>query len=226
MFDWSGLYFGAQGGGIWSKTRAVYGPSNPAATISGDTGQGFSSSLDSWIVGGQVGYQYQFDRLVFGLEGTGTILLGPIRGTREICPKTSIVLFNCSANINEILTAGGRLGWSMGNWLPYMTGGYAVTNFTGEVTNLQLAPGGFHIIDWKGRADGWYLGGGIDFAIMHGVTLGVEYRHYDFRNRQAPAKATIGGIPDSNLPNDNATFKSNADTVTLRLSYKFSSVPR
>jgi outer membrane immunogenic protein len=226
-FDWSGFYFGAHVGRMWSDTKATYADVNPVASISGLSGQVFVSSFDKGIFGGQVGYQHQFDRLVIGVEGGGTTWTRNTKGTLELCPKTTIALFNCSANLNrEILTAGARLGWSMGDWLPYLTGGYALAHFTGEVTNLSLAPVGRHIIRWSERTDGWYFGGGADLAIIHGFTLGVEYRHYDFGSRLAGALATIGGIPNSPLPNDNAKFKTSADTLTLRLNYKFSFVPR
>ena len=32
------------------------------------------------------------------------------------------------------------------------------------------------------RHSGWYIGGGVDMAMSHGWTIGLEYRHYEFNS--------------------------------------------
>ena len=137
-----------------------------------------------------------------------------------MCPKQLIALFNCEAHINRrIDSAGGRAGWSMGTWLPYVTGGYAETRFRGLATNRSLVPTGAVIEQWNAPAKGWYIGGGVDWAYNPSLVFGVEYRHYDFGDRTVVATGTVGGVPGSPLPNDTAIFSTKADTLSLRVSY-------
>lgn len=108
-----------------------------------------------------------------------------------------------------------------GTWLPYVTGGYASARFSESVTNRTLAPVDFTLVQWAhDRAQGWYIGGGADWALSHGWTVGLEYRHYDFDSYAGLANGVVGGLAGGALPNDNAVFDSTADTVTLRVSWK------
>jgi hypothetical protein len=58
----------------------------------------------------------------------------------DLCPKQTIALFNCTARFDDVLTVGGRLGWAMGKWTPYVTGGYASARFTEQANNKSLLP--------------------------------------------------------------------------------------
>jgi len=219
--NWSGLYFGAHSGWVWSQTDASFPGGNPAATIVGVAGQGFSTSHDAPIVGGQIGLQHQFGQVVVGVEGSFSTAFQNGTNGDDLCPKQTIALFNCVARFEDVLTVGGRLGWSMGKWLPYLTGGYASARFSEYSTNKSLAPAGFTIVQWShDRAQGWYIGGGIDMALAHGWTIGLDYRHYDFDSHAGLANAIVGGVAGGPLPNDNAVFNHTADTVTLRVSWK------
>ena len=218
--DWSGLYFGIHSGWAWSQTDAFFPGGNPAAQIVGVAGQGFSVSHDAPIVGGQIGLQHQFGHLVVGVEGSLSTTYRNDPGN-DLCPKQSIALFDCNARLNDILTVGGRLGWSMGHWMPYATGGYASARFADTATNRSLAPVGFTIVEWANeRAQGWYIGGGVDWVVSPGWTIGIDYRHYDFGSYLGLGSGIVGGLPGGALPNDNATFNATADTLTVRVSWK------
>jgi len=218
--NWSGLYFGVHAGESWSQIDASFPDGNPALTIVGVAGQGFSVSHSSPIVGGQIGLQHQFGPVVLGVEGSLSSAFQNNPGV-DLCPKQTIALFNCVARFDDVLTVGGRLGWAAGRWMPYVTGGYASARFTEKATNKSLAPGAFTIVQWEhDRASGWYLGGGVDFAIAHGWTVGLEYRHYDFGTYLGLGSGVVGGLAGGPLPNDNANFSNTADTVALRVSWK------
>jgi opacity protein-like surface antigen len=76
------------------------------------------------------------------------------------------------------------------------------------------------IIQWgDGRNTGWYIGGGVDWALAQNWTIGIEYRHYDFDTNLELARAVVGGVWGA-VPNDNATFDMSADTITLRVNWK------
>jgi len=222
-WNWSGLYFGVHSGWAWSETNGFFPDGNPALTIAGVANQGFSTTTDAPIVGGQIGLQHQFGALVVGIEG-GLSSTYQTKVGSDLCPKVTIATFNCTARLENVLTLGGRLGWSMGKWMPYVTGGYASARFEEEVTNRSLAPIGASIIRYGGSRDnGWYVGGGFDIAMAHGWTIGLDYKHFEFDSNDKPASAVVGGVWNA-LPNDNARFDSNADILSLRVSWKLGRV--
>jgi opacity protein-like surface antigen len=105
--------------------------------------------------------------------------------------------------------------------MPYITAGYATMEWSAEGRNRNLAPGATTIIQWgDGRNTGWYVGGGVDWAIAQGWTIGIDYRHYEFDTNLETARAIVGGVWGS-VPNDNAAFDMSADIVTMRVSWKF-----
>lgn len=223
VMNWSGGYLGLHGGWLWARHSATFPGGNPALQVVGVPGLGFETDENAGIAGAHFGYQHQFGNLVIGAELGITALIGS-HTTRTLCPKQTIALFGCSARFRDVIfTAGGRAGWSMGNWLPYVAGGYAVTRFYADALNVSLAPVGARIVWWDDRTDGWYIGGGLDWAFAQGVSLGIEYRHYDF-SKTTTGRAIIGGVPGV-LPNDAANFKTTADSLTVRLTYRFGAAP-
>jgi outer membrane immunogenic protein len=199
-WDWGGLYFGAQAGWQWSSIDVGF----PLF------GTGFSVDHDSPTVGGQIGIQHQFGQIVVGVEGNLITTYQNNPGS-TLCPN---IAFNCSARLDDILTVGPRVGFAMGKWMPYITGGYAnaastyVARTAGTQVEFERA---------RGRLGGWYIGGGVDMALSHGWTVGLEYRHYDFGEETAtiftPAVLNVG---TSGL----AQFDTTVDTLSLRVSWK------
>jgi len=198
--SWSGLYFGAQAGWQWFDIDVGF----PLF------GTGFGVSHDSPVAGGQIGIQHQFGHIVVGVEGNLISTYQNNPGS-ETCPNPA---FNCSARLDDILTVGPRIGYAMGKWMPYLTGGYAngafqyVARNVGTQTKFEEA---------RERLQGWYVGAGVDMALSHGWTVGLEYRHYDFDEGTAtifnPAGTNVG---TSGL----AQFDTTVDTLALRVSWK------
>ena len=82
-----------------------------------DTAGGISTS--GGLVGGTVGYNYQYDRAVFGVEGD--IDWANINGgtTTAGCP------LGCQTKDTWLSTVRGRLGYAAGRFMPFVTGGGA-----------------------------------------------------------------------------------------------------
>jgi opacity protein-like surface antigen len=73
--------------------------------------------------------------------------------------------------------------------------------------------------DSSERHDGWYLGGGVEWAITPNVIFGVEYRHYDFKDvLHTPTNLTVN--PNVLDPALRHNVDADADVVTARLSFK------
>ena len=152
-YTWSGLYIGLNGGGAW-------GHSSWTTAGSFDTSGGF--------VGGTIGYNYQMDQVVLGIEGD--IDWADINGSTSAvgCPAIS-----CKTNDNWLSTVRGRLGYAADRFMPYVTGGLAVGD-------IQASLPGF--VGGSVTNTGWTAGGGIEFALPGHWTAKAEYLYVDLGN--------------------------------------------
>jgi opacity protein-like surface antigen len=100
----------------------------------------------------------------------------------------------------------------MGKWMPYVTGGYAnaAHHFYGRTIGTQIQNE-----EARARVGGWFIGGGVEMALSHGWTVGLDYRHYDFGDKIASAFTPAGTFLEP------AQFQdATADVLTLRVSWK------
>lgn len=193
--NWGGLYIGAHVGYLWSGDVNWFYDGGPAVP---------GIDIENAIVGGHAGIQHQWGQIVVGLEASYTGRLGDDKGTTQACPNPA---FTCSASFNTMFTVGPRLGFAPNNqWLLYVTGGYAGALLTADATiqgtNTQEKGSAYH--------DGWFIGGGVEFALTSNWILGIEYRHVDLSTERHVA----------NPPVVSRTIDAEFDTVTARLSYK------
>jgi outer membrane immunogenic protein len=210
LFTWTGVYAGGFIGGDWSRTFNDFAFGLPAT---------FNQSSDPGIGGGIVGLQYQFGSFVLGVEGNlGTTLTRNL-GSAPCSPTASCAAgFNVSESLaGPIWTVGGRGGWAIDHWMPYVSGGFANASFS----QAFCVPGACPFDNATASHDGYYIGGGVDWAVFNSWVVGVEYRHYDFGTvRTVPV--AVGGFLD--VPN---TYDSHPrfDTVTFRMTYLFNMMP-
>lgn len=195
VYNWTGLYVGINGGGAWGREDWL------------DNGVGAPSfSPNGGVLGGQLGYRYQWNQLVLGVEGTWD--WASLRDT------AASAVFTEEFKIKSIYTVTGQAGWAWDRWLLYVKGGWA-----GARTSLDLA-GGFlagFTASHSQTANGWTIGGGIDYVVWQNWILGVEYDHFDLNYGAFTAPASNGGVP---LFVTN-TSRLTIDQVVGRLSYKF-----
>jgi outer membrane immunogenic protein len=154
-YNWSGFYLGINGGGGWGHS---------AWTTTG------SFNTSGGLVGGTVGYNYQINQLVLGVEGD--IDWANISGSTNVgC--TAAGGAGCTTGDNWLSTVRGRIGYAADRFLPYLTGG-------GAFGDIKASGPGFAGVD-SDRA-GWTLGGGIEFAIAGHWTAKAEYLYVDLGN--------------------------------------------
>jgi outer membrane immunogenic protein len=197
-YNWSGLYFGVHSGWQWSSIDVGF----PFF------GTSFGNDHDSPVVGGHIGLQHQFGQIVLGVEGNLTTTSQNNAGDAP-CPAAGAT---CSARLDDILSVGPRLGLAMGKWMPYVTGGYAnaAYHFIARTNGTQI-----QTEEARARVNGWYIGGGVEMALSHGWTVGIEYRHYDFGDKTVAAFSPAGTFIEP------AQFVDpTAEVFTIRASWK------
>jgi len=183
-YNWSGFYLGINGGGGWGR-------STWSTTGSFDTSGG--------VIGGTVGYNYQMNQVVLGVEGD--IDWANINGsTNTGC--TSATGTSCTTGDNWLSTVRGRLGYAADRFMPYVTGGAAFGD-------IKASGPGLTGVDTTNA--GWTLGGGIEFAIAGHWTAKAEYLYVDLGN--VSCNAACGAAAQS--------VNWHANLGRLGLNYRF-----
>ncbi|KAF0231443.1 MAG: outer membrane protein [Beijerinckiaceae bacterium] len=145
IFTWTGFYVGVNAGyGFGGMT----GP-----------GSGIFKDPSGFIGGGQVGYNYQINQVVVGLE-TDLQYSGISGKSAAVGSKGSIPYFG---------TVRARAGVAMDRFLPYITAGYAYGG-----TDLTV-PGA----STKTMHHGYVIGGGVEYAFTNNITAKVEGLYMD-----------------------------------------------
>ncbi|HVY12900.1 MAG TPA: outer membrane protein [Alphaproteobacteria bacterium] len=153
---WAGAYGGAHIGGVWSDF-------SNAAPVAGPSG-GSSSATGGF----QIGYNWQNNRFVYGVEGDWSL--------QDLSSR------NGGAHFNEPwqATARGRLGYTWGPWLPYVTGGVAFTQARSE----------FGAGSADGTRVGFAAGGGVEKYFAPRWSGKLEYLYTDVPKSTDMAGAT------------------------------------
>lgn len=170
-YNWSGFYIGINGGGALGRSAW-------------DSTGGFD--LSGGLVGGTVGYNYQFGQAVLGIEGD--IDWADINGS-----TTNACALGCKTNDSWLSTVRGRLGYAADRFMPYITGGAAFGDI--RATTPGLAGN-------SATNAGWTLGGGIEAAIAGNVTAKIEYLYVDLGDFNCGIACGVSAV-------DNVSFHTN-----------------
>ncbi len=208
-YSWSGLYVGVNLGGSWGRQD------NTLETITGVIDATNSNHIDGVIGGGQIGFNWQYNQWVVGLEadiqgsgqkGDGSFFIPAVIGA-TVVPATSI---SYEDKLNWFGTVRGRIGWAFDRWMPYFTGGWAFGH--GEVNGTTAI--GATATSFSGSKDysGWTVGGGVEWAFYDRWSAKLEYLYIDFGDGP-----TVAVSPTRNILSDKLTD----NIVRAGLNYKF-----
>ena len=196
--NWAGFYLGGNiGSGIGRDHNAF------TFTSVGTSTELFDLSPDGFIGGVQAGYNWQAGNWVFGLE---TDIQGSTQRDNRACVQTCNPLFApiifaaYDATLPWFGTARGRVGYSVGSTLFYVTGGYAYGSVKTKIATSFLGnPASAEISSTKG---GWTVGGGIEtpFTFLANLlgnnwTSKTEYLYVDLGTSAGAFPIAIVGGP-------------------------------
>ena len=158
-YDWTGPYVGGFIG-LGGVERDY-----DATSICGCTSYDREMSGFGYHAGLLLGWNYQFDSFVMGIEGDYA-WGNEIADNDDPAEETDL-------QFNSIATLRARAGWANGNTLLYISGGAAFvdTEFTGLI-------GTENVSDDKWRT-GWTVGGGIEHMFGGGLAGRLEYLYVD-----------------------------------------------
>jgi outer membrane immunogenic protein len=201
-FSWTGFYLGASAGAIGLSSENTYSTSIPGVPGSTDTNRG-----SGVLAGGTVGYNFQTGQWVIGIEADYSMASAQTGNSASF----NVVGGNGSANISNLGTVRGRLGWASDHTLLYITGGVA----WGDVTNVAATPNFFSGCrqGFSGTRTGWTFGGGVEHALTDHFTVKLEALYVDFGSKSVSSLRSGCSFGFS--------AKTTAAIGRLGLNYKF-----
>jgi outer membrane immunogenic protein len=208
QYDWSGLYLGLNAGGIWSDIEHDHYSESvaPGPFI-------LTPSFNSGILGGHIGYQYQFGGgLIIGAEAAISTPIGDPTAS-QTCPPPITPNTACEQSLSRLFTVGPRIGWGFDNWMIFGTGGYARAHLDSDYRNQTTGQIAFPTFSGSSSNNGWFAGGGVEWAMTNNVILGLEYQHFELDSERATPQLSAND-------NDNIALSAEGDIVRARLSFK------
>jgi outer membrane immunogenic protein len=215
--NWTGFYIGLNIGGQWGHSEDVDHDYNVGGLPPGfDKPWGYDES--GVVAGGQVGYNFQWNWLVLGVEGEGGYMDLNGRGHEPGSPGNDTV---GKSDSDFFTTIRGRLGLAFGHWLFYGTGGGIGVNYeTDVIDDCNVFPCGASLLrahkqefDW-----GWTGGGGIEYMLGCHWTIRAEYLRYQLDDQTFSGTEFVRGIAFGDH-----VFRANTEGNIFRaaLNYKF-----
>ena len=186
--NWTGFYISGSLGYGWGAENNILLFTDPTVTVPGAVPSNHSYDLNGFIGGGGVGYNYQFNDVILGLEadfsyahfagsdssGGAFAPIGPPWGALLTSPFS----YSETAALDWLGTVRGRIGFTpVNDLLIYATGGFAFGR--AKATTLLTFPLVSFIGAASGTKTGWTAGGGAEYALGERWSAKVEYLYYD-----------------------------------------------
>jgi outer membrane immunogenic protein len=170
--NWSGFYIGAMGGYAWSDQLRATALDVTATSNTSETSGGFG--------GGTIGYNWQVDSWVFGLEAEAA--------GASISHSSTAFIITGTERIDAFGSVTGRVGFAAGPALIYAKGGYAWADSKLSLSVLGLVFSDSHV------HSGWTVGGGVEYLFLPNWSVKGEYMYVDYSNQTYFASLLPPGV--------------------------------
>jgi outer membrane immunogenic protein len=171
-FSWTGFYLGGNIGAAWGQRTIT---DNTRALAFTQTSNG------RFIGGGQIGYNYQINNFLLGVEGDiDGVAHNNGDGAGIVVPGVGTIA--ASSNSTWVSTLAARFGIANDHWLFYgKAGGGWVGTSNLTISNVTA---GTVITGNNSRTNSGFLGGvGIEYAITNNWTVKAEYDYLALSRR-------------------------------------------
>lgn len=224
-YNWSGFYIGLHGGYAYGEQDVAWAPnpvgfpvSGPALTALGSGGINGSS----FAGGAQIGFNWQIQNLVVGVEGDWSWL--DVSGSRTADLATTLgppsAPIRSTFAVDWVASVRARLGLAFDNWLVYATGGVAWADMSVSDRVTFNASNTFNAAAGSDTVTGYVIGAGVEWAFQRNWTLRGEFLHYGFDDLNVSSRnSDIVTFPNANI----AHSHRNTDINVIRagINYKF-----
>jgi outer membrane immunogenic protein len=157
FFNWTGFYAGAH------------------------VGVGWADGSSGFLGGGQVGFNYQINQWVLGVEAdiAGSTIKDSANATAGV--PGIVATANASASLDWVSTLAPKVGYAFDRWLVYGKFGGAWAHASGTASAaINGVSSASASLDQT--AKGWVLGVGLEYALRDNWTAKIEYNMMDFGN--------------------------------------------
>jgi outer membrane immunogenic protein len=202
--NWSGFYVGISGGYKFAsanQTLELNGAWDTNSTRERDPVEiKGSGELDTTggELGGVIGYNFQWNNWVLGLEAAGGYLW--LRDSSainfDVLGTTPTYEVDAGFRTRYLFTFAPRFGYAFCRWMPYVTGGLAVGDvfYEQEIINQTLAPHFFEGGNTDDTRAGWMVGGGLEYALTDHWHLRAQYQYIDLGTASFDSSSDLGGL--------------------------------
>ena len=252
--DWSGPYIGVHVGNLFSgqedDERLVFdrdfdGDFDDTVVLNGTTNSAFSPGScngrargttpaagcredeSGAEVGARIGYDFQFGNFVVGAVGEYTSMSAEDSVTSY---STTPASYTFTRDLESVAAIRARLGYAMGPYLGYVTGGAAYGKIDNEFRTSNGANSFTATTDEDG-ADGYQAGAGLEYKVTDNLTLTGEYLYTsleadDYTIRVGPGTAPATNpfiLPPNTAGTDIQRSNENFDlhAVRIGMNYRF-----
>jgi outer membrane immunogenic protein len=197
-YSWTGFYIGGNFGGVWSNVDIFDSEGNSFST----------SGVSGGMAGGQIGFNYQFNTFVLGVE-----FEGDWTGLKRTSGIVDVLGFPLQAQVKteSIVSLAARFGFAADRFFLYGKAGVGWVNNKLTVTNTDT----LDFIERSNTRSGLLLGIGGEYAIQaSNWTVKLEYDHINLGSRS---------ITDTNcvfICDYTITAKRNVDMFKFGFNYK------
>ncbi len=232
--DWRGAYIGAFAGAARADSAIAAdlagewaNPANPLNQIDRDAILPFLNGgmVSTGAIGGvAVGYSWQTDEIVLGIEADYSALDG---GSSKSAAVSAISPYRLEASteVDWAATLRGRLGIAFDRSLVYVTGGIALGEFNFDQSIVQL---NFPYVETGSSSStkvGWALGAGFEHALDDHWSLRLQYLRIDLGSE---SRSSAGVCPEPSVAVCAVYTGSHRadialDSVTAGISYRLDS---
>ncbi len=206
IYNWAGFYIGLNAGG--ASSHKCWDLNNVAGfAVVPSVPEGCHDATGA-VVGGQIGYRWQANNWVFGVEAQGD--WADLTGSNASPATLGFATDNTKIDAIGLFT--GQVGYAWNSTLFYVKGGAAVTHdkYTGTITGVGTVIDQASETRWGGA-----VGTGIEFGFAPNWSVAVEYDHLFMGNRNISFPATAFALSRID------SIKQNVDMGTVRINYTF-----